>query len=164
MFSVGDRIIYGKTGVCTVVDIGTLDSDNIDNSAMYYTLHPHFESSIIFAPVDGNIIPTRKILTKHEVDKLIDIIPRVRVDRFHAGSVNELTQHYKNYFNANDCADLIELTMSIYAKKQGGKFGAIDKKFMKQAENLLFGEFAAVLGIKPTDVPAYIESKIEAHK
>jgi CarD family transcriptional regulator len=54
--------------------------------------------------------------------------------------------------------------MSIYAKKQGGKFGAIDKKFMKQAENLLFGEFAAVLGIKPTDVPAYIESKIEALK
>jgi CarD family transcriptional regulator len=138
--------------------------DTVDHSTLYYTLRPHFDQGIIYAPVCGNTVPARKVLTKSKVNRLIDSIPDMSVSVFYSGSANELVRHYKDYITTNDCGDLIELSMSIYAKKQGGKFGAIDKKFMKQAEYLLFGEFATALEISPEDIPAYIENRIEGRK
>jgi CarD family transcriptional regulator len=57
--------------------------------------------------------------------------------------------------------------MSIYTKKQiveqqNRKFGQIDKKFMEQAEELLFSEFSIALGIPKDKVQEYIASRVEA--
>ena len=64
-----------------------------------------------------------------------------------------------------DCVDLIKLTMSLYVKKkeaeaQKRKFGAVDERFMKEAEELLFGELAAALDIPREDVRGYIEKAL----
>ena len=37
------------------------------------------------------------------------------------------------------------------------KLGAIDERFMKEGEALLFGELAAALDIQPQEVPRYIQ-------
>ena len=57
--------------------------------------------------------------------------------------------------------------MSIYAKKQmveeqKKKFGSVDERFMKKAEELLFGELSAVLGIPRSEVSKYIASRVDA--
>ena len=36
----------------------------------------------------------------------------------------------------------------------------VDERFMKQAEQLLFGELAAALGITPEQVPGYIAAEV----
>jgi CarD family transcriptional regulator len=56
--------------------------------------------------------------------------------------------------------------MSIYAKKQNAqkqkrKFASVDERFMKRAEELLFGELAAVFEISMEEVPAYIERQLK---
>ena len=56
--------------------------------------------------------------------------------------------------------------MSIYAKKQEvegqrHKIGTVDERFMKRAEELLFGELAAALGIPREEVPRFIEARLE---
>ena len=56
--------------------------------------------------------------------------------------------------------------MSIYAKKQDleahkRKVGALDQRFMKRAEDLLFGELAAALDIPREEVPGYIARRVE---
>ena len=55
--------------------------------------------------------------------------------------------------------------MSLRAKKQGleqqkRKFGAVDERFMKRAEELLFGELAAALDIPKDRVPEYIADRV----
>ena len=62
--------------------------------------------------------------------------------------------------------DLVELTMSLYAKKkkteaQKRKFGAIDERYMKRAEDLLFGELSAALEIPKGDVRQYIHDRLQ---
>lgn len=81
------------------------------------------------------------------------------------GAAKNTAQHYEQSLRTHNCADLIALTMSIYAKKQNAqkqkrKFASVDERFMKRAEELLFGEFAAVLEIPMEDVPAYIKHQL----
>ena len=47
-------------------------------------------------------------------------------------------------------------TICVY----GASSSAIDERYMKRAEELLFGEFAAALGIAPSEVQDYIENRI----
>jgi len=70
---------------------------------------------------------------------------------------------YQNYIIFT--LDLVKLSMSLRAKKQGleqqkRKFGAVDERFMKRAEELLFGELAAALDISKDRVPEYIADRV----
>jgi CarD family transcriptional regulator len=57
--------------------------------------------------------------------------------------------------------------MSLYDKRrevanEKKKFGAVNERFMKRAEDLLFGELGAALGIPRDEVPDYISSRIDS--
>ena len=52
MFSVGEKIIYGENGVCTVECIAPLAGAAAD-SKLYYHLRPFIGSGTYFAPVDS---------------------------------------------------------------------------------------------------------------
>ena len=52
MFSVGEKIIYGENGVCTVEKIGSLPMDGAGGK-VYYHLTPLIGSGTYFAPVDS---------------------------------------------------------------------------------------------------------------
>jgi CarD family transcriptional regulator len=44
MFERKDLVVYGATGVCEVVDIGTPQIEGIDKERIYYTLHPVYSN------------------------------------------------------------------------------------------------------------------------
>ena len=92
-------------------------------------------------------------------------MPSISAKAYHNRSLSQLKEHYKSCMDSYECEDLIHITMSLYVKRQEAmeqkkKFGAVDERYMKEAENLLFGEFAAALGIERDSVSAYIAAKI----
>ncbi|NLE09871.1 MAG: hypothetical protein GX630_00055 [Actinobacteria bacterium] len=166
MYQVGDWIIYGKTGVCHVVEIKTIDPPGVGDSQLYYVLKPLSQDYTISTPVSNTKVFTRPIISKREAERLVDTIPTLEARAFHSQRVQELTEHYKTFVVTHDCSDLIELTMSLYAKKEHigeekGRFGAVDERFMKQAEELLYGELSVALGIPKEAVPEYIASRVD---
>lgn len=167
MYQPGDMIIYGSTGVCKVTEITTPDFEK-DKEKLYYALEPVYQDGIIFTPVDTKVF-MRPVLTKEEADALIDQIPSMEPTAYHNSALRELEEHYNTYLKSHDCQDLFELTMSIYTKKkdlesQRRKFGAVDERFMKRAEDLLDGELAVALGIEKSQVGAYITARVDAAK
>ena len=165
MYNVGDFVIYGKTGVCKVVDITTPKNRLMDHKRLYYVLEHLYQSDVIYVPVDTDIF-MRPIISEEEVNELIDLIPMQDVPAYHSRSIQMLSDHYESAFNTHNCLDLIELLMSISTKRddaesQNKKLGQTDEKFMKQAENLLYGEFSVALGIPKDDVEQYIKERIE---
>lgn len=54
----------------------------------------------------------------------------------------------------------IDICKKQAAEKQNRKLGAIDEKYMKRAEDLLFGELAAALGVDRDQVNEYVVEKI----
>lgn len=167
MYQSGDMIVYGSTGVCEVLELTTPDFEK-DKSKLYYALKPRYQDGVIFTPVDTKVF-MRPIITRTEVDALIDRIPTMEAEAYHNKALRELEEHYNIYLKSHDCADLIELVMSIYTKKkdlvsQHRKFGAVDERFMKRAEDLLYGEFAVALEIEKNEVGDYIAHRVEAAK
>ena len=48
MFQPGDLVVYGSSGVCRVIQVGTLEGKSADPSREYYTLQPMFEAERIY--------------------------------------------------------------------------------------------------------------------
>lgn len=170
MYQVGDLIIYGNTGVCRVAQITTPKFDKnpgcVDGEKLYYVLEPLYKSETIYTPVDNDKVLKRKIISEQEALRLIDTIPHLQAKAYHASNMQGLKEYYQNLSQTQDCADLIELVMSIYAKKQDAllqnkRLGQIDEQFMKRVTDNLHGEFAAALGIEKDDVPAFIAQRAE---
>jgi CarD family transcriptional regulator len=169
MYRVGDWIMYGNVGACRVVEITTVNSAWIGVDELCYVLEPLSQNYTISTPVSNRKVFTRPIISKLEAERLVDGIPAHQARAYYSDKVQELTHHYRAQLTTHDCSDLMELTMSLYAKKQRhgedkGRFGSIDQTFMERAEDLLFGELSVALGIPRTDVPGYIASRADGQR
>ena len=158
MFQPGALIVYGRTGVCCVERVEE------QNDRQYYCLQALYQKCRIRAPVNGKVV-MRPVLTYAEANSLIDHIPSVTVHPVECRAPRELTNHYLTALNTCDASELLAMTMSIYAKKQQAtknkkKLGAIDERFLREGESLLFGELGVSLGIAPEEVPNYIQTRI----
>ena len=167
MYKPGDRIIYGSTGVCRVKEITTPDFEK-DKSRKYYALEPVYQDGVIYTPVDTKVF-MRPVISREEAHDLIDQIPTMQTEAYHNNVLRELEEHYNEYLKSHDCGDLLELGRSIYMKRkellsQHRKFGAVDERFMKRAEDLLYGELAVALDIEKNKVEAYIAERVDGKK
>lgn len=164
MYTVGDIIIYSCEGVCRIESIEKLDVSGIDSDKLYYNLSPVFHMGNIFVPVDTKMY-MRPVIKHEEVHSLINLIPMIKTSVMASQSRRMLEENYNKYIQTHDCLDLIKLLKSIDQKaseaaKEKKKLGAIDERFKKKAEELLFGEFSVVLNIPREDVRSYIAAKV----
>ena len=55
MFEIGEKIVYGSTGVCEVENIAPMDFAGKGEKELYYVLHPLYQDGVIYAPVQGTV-------------------------------------------------------------------------------------------------------------
>ena len=159
MFKVNDYVVYGRSGVCRI------DAIENDNGRDFYSMWSLHQKCQIRTPVNGPM-PIRPVITANEANALIDRIPSIKAAPINMKNTTELTRKYRAFISAQDCLALIELTMSIYAKKQAmltdkKKLSTTDQAFMKEGEELLFGEFSVALGIPVDQVQTYIKMRVK---
>lgn len=163
MYSVGELIIYGRTGVCRVEEI--TEKLLQGEKALFYTLRPLYQNCNITTPVNGKVF-SRRILSREQANALISGLPGLQAEPYHNRNLNQLREYYRQRIETFDCTELALLAMSIYRKKaeceaMKRKFGAVDERFLHETEDLLHGELAAALEIERSEVPSYIKSVIE---
>lgn len=163
MYQVGERIIYGGSGVCEVRAVGPLES--VGGDRLYYTLVPLYGSGVIYAPVDGPVFH-RPLLTPQELHGLLEQFSEIPAEPLAEHSLTALKDHYVSVLKSHDCQALVGLIKGAYEKSQraiqhGKHPGALDQRYLKSAQDLLHGEIAAVLDIPLDEVPAYIRSIAE---
>ena len=168
MFQPGDLLIYGTTGVCRVL---ALDHPNhgtaAERSRLYYQLKPLYQGGTIYTPVDNDKVVMRRVISREEAEDLIDAIPTLEPTACRAATTQALAQHYQSSLRQHSCRSLMELTLSIHAKRrqaeaQNRRLGMIDERYLKQAEQLLFGELSVALDIPYDQVQPYIVSRLSA--
>lgn len=167
MYQVGELVLYGSTGVCRIEAIKKQPFPPTGEQRLYYVFKPLYEDCVISAPVDSDKVFIRPIISKAEAEEMIHDIPHIQAQVYHSRVSRELSEHYETILKSHDCRSLLELTMSIHAKKQDllskkRKFGAVDERFLKRAEDLLFGELAAALSIPRQEVQTYIAESVES--
>ena len=165
VFEVGELVLYGGTGVCRVTEIIAKKFNRTEPEKLYYVLTPLYQSGTITTPVENGKVFIRPVITRDEAISLIDRIPTIEVEAYHNQNLQQLESHYKAELMRHDCLSLLRLTMSTYRKKRERedaklKFGAVDRRYMERAEDLLFGELAVALNIDRESVRDYIESRL----
>ncbi len=162
MFKKGDMCIYGQTGVCTVEEIS--EKELIKGvKRLYYTLKPIYQSNnIIYAPAENGKVFMRELISKEELNRLMSEIPTLYNG---ALSSEDTEENYKSLIEEHTCEALITLAVKLHSKKRIAKsikkkIGFTDEKYLKRAEDLLFGELAVVLDIAVEKVPEVLFAQI----
>ena len=164
MFSVNEKIHYGGSGVCVIQEIATMRFGRTREK--YYVLKPVYQNaSVIYVPVENQqlVSKMRPVLSREEVDRLIEGLAEIPT------AWEEDPQARKASFDAllrsNECRSLIVIIKTLHAQKErrqadGKTLHVADETYLREAQRLLYDEFAGALEIQPTQVHAYIQSKL----
>ena len=149
MFQIGESVVYGTTGVCTISAIGPLSMHGVDRKQQYYTLQPIHQEGAVYIPVDGEKLKTMRYpLTKQQAEELLARIPDIAACEIQHFNYKQRTDAFSAALHENRCESLIGIIKAVSMKKQRFREKQqynVDNNFMKRAMNLLCGELAYVL-------------------
>ena len=166
MFSIGDYVVCGNKGVCSVENITTLNISGVDKGREYYILKPLYVSgSTVYVPVDSLKESMRGILSRVEAEELLRHIPQIDALSITNEKLSE--QMYKECLRSNSCAETVKLIKTIYLRKRkrieaGRKVTALDAKYFHIAEECLYGELAVVLNMTRKEVEKCVVEAIDS--
>ena len=165
MYEVGNTVIYKNDGVCRITKV--IVREFKDKEIEYYVLNPvHNSNAEIFVPKNNAdlVSKMRKVLSKEEILQIINSMP----DEENIWISNEADrkERYREILIKGDRAELVRLIKTLYIHKQnqkqcGKKLHLADERFLRDAEKMLYDEFAYVLEISPDEVLGFITSKLE---
>lgn len=164
MFQKGEYIVYGSSGVCQVEEIGPMNMSGIAKGKLYYTLLPVYSSgSRIYTPVDNEKIVMRQILSKEEAMKLIDDIPQI--EPLWVNDEKKREELYSQKMKTCSFVEWIKIIKTLYLRRKsriegGKKLASVDERYLKLAEDNLYGELAIALEMKKEEVEPFITSHI----
>lgn len=161
MYSVGDKIVYGENGVCTVCEIGPISSVGADKDKLYYHLVPLVGSGTYFTPVDSGAF-MRPVISREEAEALIAAIPGIEPAICNDSRFNHVDAFYKELFKLHTCEALVAIVKGLHRRIAGKKTrSSRAEATMRRARDMLHGELAVALGIDIDDVEQYIAQRIE---
>lgn len=164
MYEVGQQVLYGSHGICSIVRIESMRFGK--TRANYYCLQPIGQKDAqYYVPVDNAaaVAKLRPIATKEELLGLLHS-DEIRQDNW----IHEENQRKLRYRELISSGDRAELLKTIYAlhrhKKQqaaiGKKLHQCDEGFLSDAQKLLNAEFSLVFGLEPNEINAFITSEM----
>ncbi|MBR5247424.1 MAG: CarD family transcriptional regulator [Lachnospiraceae bacterium] len=165
MFRIGEKVVCGSKGVCSVEKITTLDISGVDKMREYYILKPlYMVASTVYVPVDTAGSSLRRVLTYEEAQELIKRMPRIQM--MSISNEKFLEQEYKNCLKTDLCEEWVKLIKTIWSRMQkrievGRKVTALDARYLKIAQDCLYGEMAVALSIPRDEVEDFIQRQLE---
>lgn len=165
LYKIGDTVLYGTDGVCTVTDITVRTFGK--EKAEYIVLTPLYQSgSVIYVPIasESLLAKMRRVLSEGEIRQIVREVAGEECDEWITDE-NERRYAFKAVLQSGDRREVIRMIKKIYLhgkmqKENGRKLHHSDEQMMKDAEKLLYDEFAYVLGIKPDEVLSFIMKEI----
>jgi len=165
MFQTGDKVVYGIHGVC---DIKGTENQRMDGkNVAYLILEP------IAQPGSRYLVPThnptamgkiKKMLTRTEMEELIQ-----------SGSIlqdcwirdeSQRKQLYRELISSGDRERIMAMVHTLYRHKaeqtaSGRKVHLCDDNFLRDAEKLIAGEVAFVMGLSQDEARQFIRQKLK---
>ena len=164
MFEKGEYVVYGSKGVCKIQDISHVDIPGVDRNRLFYIMHPVQNSEqTVYLPIDSNKVMIRKVMTPDEAKRLIQDIPSIEV--LEVPNEKQREASYKAALHECSGRSWISILKTLHQRKDerlaaGKKVTALDERYMRVAEQELYGELSVVLGIEKENMHDYIQEHI----
>lgn len=165
MFAAGDYVVYGQTGICQVMDVTTMKMDGVPKDRLYYVLRPDGKKDgRIYTPVENNKLAMRRMMTKEEAEQLIADIPQLEILNIPNDKLRE--ECYKECLKSCESRELVRMIKTIHGRNEermsrGKKGTSMDERYIKMAEDSLYGELAVLLKMPRQEVKFYILDRVK---
>ena len=161
MFEIGDKIIYGENGVCTVEKIAPLSISGASKEKLYYHLRPLIGTGEYFAPVDGGAF-MRPVISRQEAEALVSSIPDIEPAVCHDNRFNHVDAFYKELFKLHSCEALVSIVKGLESRMSSRKSkSSRAEATMRRAKDMLHGELSVALEMEVSEVESYIKDKFK---
>ena len=157
MYAVGTSVLYARTGVCRIENIGSAPFQKHDEQR-YYKLRAVFSTSgeCIYIPVD-TAVAMRPLIDSDEAAGYLEQLPQLKPQPLISQKPAELTVHYQEMLASGDPENFLLLMKEIYLKEKelaahNKKLGQVDSRYLKVAERLVCEEFAVALQTAPETI------------
>ena len=160
MFSVGDKIVYGENGVCTVAKVAPLDHAGTSPGKLFYHLEPLIGSGTYYTPVDSGAF-MRPVISREEAEALIDAMPSIEPAICRDNRFNHVDAFYKELFRQHSCEALVAIVKGLRERMNEKKTkSSRAESTMRRARDMLHGELSIALGMDISEVEPYILERI----
>ena len=160
MFSVGDKIVYGENGVCTVAKVAPLDHAGASPGKLFYHLEPLIGSGTYYTPVDSGAF-MRPVISREEVEALIDAMPSIEPAICRDNRFNHVDAFYKELFRQHSCEALVAIVKGLRERMNEKKTkSSRAESTMRRARDMLHGELSIALDMDISEVEPYIMERI----
>ena len=160
MYAIGEKIIYGENGVCTVEKIAPLEMSGANRGKLYYYLTPLVGSGTYFTPVDSNAF-MRPVMSREAAEAFIDSIPGIAPAVCNDNRFNHVDAFYKELFKQHTCEALVSIVKGLHGRMAERKTkSSRAEATMKRAKDILHGELAIALEMDISEVEGYIARRI----
>jgi len=165
MFRTGDTVVYGIHGVCQIVGMETQRVDRRD--VTYMVLEP------VSQPGSRYMVPThneaamgkvKQMLSREALETLITS-EKVRRDCW-IRDEGQRKQTYRELISSGDREKLMAMVHTLYQHRaeqiaSGRKIHLCDENFLRDAEKLLTGEIAVVMGFEVDEARQYVRTRLK---
>ena len=164
MFETGTYIVCGQHGVCRVESLGKLQLTEASGDKEYYTLSQVYSrGGVLYVPADSEKVVMRPVISREEAEELIGHIKEI--DMLQIDNEKRKEEIFKQAFKTCDSREWVKVIKTLYERKKirlskGKKVTASDERYLRTAEDNLYGELAISLNIDKNDVEQYIMDKI----
>ena len=160
MFSVGDKIVYGENGVCTVAKVAPLDHAGASPGKLFYHLEPLIGSGTYYTPVDSGAF-MRPVISREEAEALIDAMPSIEPAICRDNRFNHVDAFYKELFRQHSCEALVAIVKGLRERMNEKKTkSSRAESTMRRARDMLLGELSIALDMDISEVEPYILERI----
>lgn len=165
-FEVGQLLVYGTNGICTVDSVELMSFSAGMPKEMYYVLRQHRnQENTFFVPLKNDDLTSkmREIMQKEDIEDILMGLSEGDVtwikDR------RERVEHFKSILYDGVSQKLLSMIITIYnqkrkLEKEGKKLPITETGILKSAEKLVAEEFGWVLGMDPEQVPKFIRKRL----
>ena len=160
MFSVGDKIVYGENGVCTVAKVAPLDHAGASPGKLFYHLEPLIGSGTYYTPVDSGAF-MRPVISREAAEALIDAMPSIEPAICRDNRFNHVDAFYKELFRQHSCEALVAIVKGLRERMNEKKTkSSRAESTMRRARDMLHGELSIALDMDISEVEPYILDRI----
>ena len=165
MYGIGERVLYGIHGICTITGSERMRFGK--ERANYYVLEPREQPGAKFYVPVANEAAVAKLRRLMGREELLELLHSEQVRNYPwIADEGQRKLRFKELINSGDRAKLMGMIGALYRHKKtqqaaGRKFHQSDENFLNDAQKLLNAEFALVFGLEPRAVSGFIRREME---
>ena len=155
MFSVGDRIIYGSTGVCQIEDI--VENELTGVMREYYVMRPvDTNKSTIYVPVDNDKLVSR-MREVPSAEKLKAMIQNAKKEQIEwVDNHIRRSELFHEILNEGEIPRILVLFKTLNARsvmlaQENKHLPKTDERIFKECQKLLCSEISAILNVEQNE-------------